>query len=96
MTGAKCIFYLESFYKAYETEPTELAINGRQFRIMLPKDLHQFINPHDVMHGFPLWAKIWPASCETMFDIRVLKRILRSDDEEISIFLFRMRLKREG
>ena len=217
------MFSLESFYKAYETETNELAINGRKFRIMLPKDLHQFINPHDVMHEFPLWAKIWPASwvlagylaelpvadeknfleigggvglvsivadsfghritmtennpdalqfaranahvnecpqlsiealdwnhpwptgqwdyiiasevsyrqedvqallalfknslktsgevilagemrklskdnfktLETMFDIRVLKKILRSDDEEISIFLFRMRLKRE-
>jgi len=216
------MFSLESFYKAYETETNELAVNGRKFQIMLPKDLHQFINSH-VMHEFPLWAKIWPASwvlagylaelpvadeknfleigggvglvgivattfghritmtennpdalqfaranalineCpqlniealdwnhprlsgqwdyiiasevsyrqedvrallalfknslktsgevilagemrklsrdnfkifETMFDIRVLKKILRSDDEEIGIFLFRMRLKRE-
>jgi hypothetical protein len=31
---------------------------------------------------------------ETLFDIRVHKKILRSDSEEIDIFLFRMKLKR--
>ena len=30
---------------------------------------------------------------ETFFDIRVFKKILRSDSEEIKIFLFRMTLK---
>ena len=56
------MFSLESFYEGYEVETNELAINGRKFQIMLPKDLSKFINPHDVMHKFPLWAKIWPAS----------------------------------
>jgi predicted nicotinamide N-methyase len=56
------MFSLESFYKEYETETNELAINGRKFQILLPKDLDKFLNPHDIMHGFPLWAKIWPAS----------------------------------
>lgn len=56
------MFSLESFYKGYEAETNELAINGRKFQIMLPKDLNKFINPHDVMHEFPLWAKLWPAS----------------------------------
>ena len=56
------MFSLESFYKEYETETSELAINGRKFQIMLPKDLYKFINTDDVMRGFPLWAKIWPAS----------------------------------
>ena len=54
------MFSLESFYKEYETETNELAINGRKFQIMLPKELHKFINTHDVMHAFPMWAKIWP------------------------------------
>ena len=56
------MFKLESFYKEYETETNELAINGRKFQILLPKYLHKFINNDDVMHEFPLWAKIWPAS----------------------------------
>ena len=56
------MFSLESFYKEYETETTELAVNGRKFKILLPKYLFKFIDTHDVMHEFPLWAKIWQAS----------------------------------
>ena len=56
------VFSLESFTKKYETETTELVVNGRKFKILLPKNLSQFINTHDVMHDFPLWAKIWQAS----------------------------------
>jgi predicted nicotinamide N-methyase len=56
------MFSLESFNKEYETEPTELVVNGHKFKILLPKDLIKFINPRDVMHEFPLWAKIWQAS----------------------------------
>jgi predicted nicotinamide N-methyase len=37
-------------------------INGRKFKILLPGNITQFINTHDAMHNFPLWAKIWPAS----------------------------------
>ena len=56
------MFSLESFYKKYETETTELVVNGHKFKILLPKYLFKFINTHDVMRGFPLWAKIWEAS----------------------------------
>jgi predicted nicotinamide N-methyase len=56
------MFSLESFYQTYDTDTTELAINGRKFKILLPKDLTGFINPDDVLHEFPLWAKIWRAS----------------------------------
>jgi predicted nicotinamide N-methyase len=55
-------FSLEAFYKQYETDTTELVVNGHKFNILLPKDLFQFINTDDVMQEFPLWAKIWPAS----------------------------------
>ena len=55
-------FSLKSFYKQYQTDPNELVINGRKFKILLPGNLSQFINSQDVMHDFPLWAKIWPAS----------------------------------
>jgi predicted nicotinamide N-methyase len=56
------MFSLESFYKEYETETTEVVVNGRKFQILQPKFLDGFINTHDVFHEFPLWAKIWQAS----------------------------------
>ena len=56
------MFSLESFHKEYDTTTSELVINGRKFQVLLPKDLTRFINTRDVLHEFPLWAKIWPAS----------------------------------
>jgi predicted nicotinamide N-methyase len=56
------MFSIENFYKEYETEATEIVINSKRFSILLPKYLDQFINPADVFHDFPLWAKIWKAS----------------------------------
>ena len=56
------MFSLESFYKEYETETTEVVVNGRKFQILRPKFLDGFINTHDVFHEFPLWAKIWQAA----------------------------------
>lgn len=56
------MFSLDSFYRQYETETTELVINGRKFQILLPQDITGFIDPDDVLHEFPLWAKIWRAS----------------------------------
>ena len=56
------MFSLESFLDKYETDTTEVAVNGRKFQILLPKHLFEFVNPHDVLHEFPLWVKIWPAS----------------------------------
>lgn len=56
------MFSIEEFYRTYETETTEIVINDQKFNILLPKYLYRFINPHDVFHNFPLWAKIWPAS----------------------------------
>ncbi len=56
------MFSIEEFHKTYETEAAEIVINGKKFNILLPKYLYRFINPHDVFHDFPLWAKIWRAS----------------------------------
>jgi predicted nicotinamide N-methyase len=56
------MFSIEQFYQAYETETVEIVINGRKFSILLPRYLNRFINPIDVLHDFPLWAKIWKAS----------------------------------
>ena len=56
------MFSMKFFNEEYETETTEIVINGRKFQILLPKFLTRFINAHDMFHQFPLWAKIWPAS----------------------------------
>ena len=53
---------LDAFYNRYETETTRLAISDRSYHILLPKELSAFIDPHDILDEFPLWAKIWPAS----------------------------------
>jgi len=39
-------------------------------------------------------SKDFYKALETMFDIRVFKKVLKSDSEDINIFLFRMTLKR--
>ena len=56
------MFSLESFYQTYDTDTTELVINGRKFQMLLPKDLSPFIDTQNLLHEFPLWAKIWQAS----------------------------------
>ncbi len=56
------MFSIEDFYKEYETETTEVVINRKKFSILLPKYLYPFINSTDLLHDFPLWAKIWKAS----------------------------------
>ncbi len=56
------MFSIEDFYKEYETETTEVVINNKKFSFLLPKYLYPFINPIDLFHDFPLWAKIWKAS----------------------------------
>jgi len=56
------MFSLESFYQTYDTDTTELVINGRKFQMLLPKDLSRFIDTQNLLHEFPLWAKIWQAS----------------------------------
>ncbi|MBW2412318.1 MAG: methyltransferase domain-containing protein [Deltaproteobacteria bacterium] len=53
---------LKSFYDRYETEATEIVVAGRKYQILIPRDLHNFINPEDVLDDFPLWAKLWKAS----------------------------------
>jgi predicted nicotinamide N-methyase len=56
------MFSLDSFHKQYETDVAEINVAGRMFRMLLPKYLHEFINPRDALHNFPLWPKLWEAS----------------------------------
>jgi predicted nicotinamide N-methyase len=53
---------LESFHKTYETDRTEVIIQGQTYVLFLPKALEPFIDPEDPMSDFPLWAKLWKAS----------------------------------
>jgi predicted nicotinamide N-methyase len=55
-------FSLESFHRKYETDTVEMTIGGRRFRLLTPKSIDPFIDPNDLLRGFPLWAKIWEAS----------------------------------
>ena len=56
------MFSLESFHDQYQTQITDLTVAGRKYRILLPRDLEQFINSDDILDNFPLWAKMWKAS----------------------------------
>jgi len=56
------MFSLEAFHQAYETDTVAIVVDGRQFDILLPKNLSDFINIEDVLQHFPLWAKAWKAS----------------------------------
>jgi predicted nicotinamide N-methyase len=56
------MFSLDSFYEQYETDVAKINVAGRTFRMLLPKYLHEFINPRDALHNFPLWPKLWKAS----------------------------------
>jgi SAM-dependent methyltransferase len=51
-----------SFEDTYETETNDIAICGRRFRFLTPRNLEPFLDPVDIFHNFPLWAKIWEAS----------------------------------
>ena len=56
------MFSIAQFYRDYETETAEVAINGKKFRMLLPRHLDRFIHPSNGAEDFPLWAKIWKAS----------------------------------
>jgi 16S rRNA G1207 methylase RsmC len=59
---AKMMFSIKQFHERYETEATDIVVNDKKFVLLQPKYLYRFIDPHDVFHEFPLWAKIWRAS----------------------------------
>jgi len=53
---------MASFYRKYCTESRDLTIHGRQFNFVVPKKIDSFIDFENIVHGFPLWAKIWEPS----------------------------------
>lgn len=55
-------FSLEQFQSDYDAEIFPVKIGKHELRFYKPKSIDRFINPDDLMDGFPLWAKIWEAS----------------------------------
>lgn len=53
---------LDQFQRKYDTEIFPVTIGVHRLRFHKPKSIDRFINPDDLMDGFPLWAKIWEAS----------------------------------
>ena len=56
------MFSLDHFHQTYDTVTTPVTINGRTAKLFTPASIDRFIDPNDLMHNFPLWAKIWEAS----------------------------------
>lgn len=55
-------FSMEQFERTYDTEIFPVQIGKLPLRFHKPQSIDRFINPDDLMKGFPLWAKIWDAS----------------------------------
>lgn len=53
---------LESFHAAYDAEPVKMVIAGRSYRIFTPRTIERFLQDAGTLNGFPLWARVWPAS----------------------------------
>lgn len=56
------MFSIDAFHQRYQTETRESVIGSRPFRFFVPTSLEPFLNQEDLLHQFPLWAKIWEAS----------------------------------
>ncbi len=55
-------FSLEQFRKDHDTEIFPVKIGQVELRFFKPKSIDPYMNPNDVMQGFPMWAKLWEAS----------------------------------
>jgi predicted nicotinamide N-methyase len=53
---------LESFHSAHDAEPVEMMVGGRTYRIFAPRAIERYLQDAGTLNGFPLWARIWPAS----------------------------------
>jgi predicted nicotinamide N-methyase len=57
---------LKQLLNNYETDIFPIKIGERELQFHKPRNIDRFINPDDVMEGFPLWAKVWEASIVLM------------------------------
>ena len=51
-----------TFEKQYDVTTETITINGRRFKLYVPRSLDRFIDAQDGLRNFPLWAKVWQAS----------------------------------
>jgi predicted nicotinamide N-methyase len=56
------VFSLDNFHKQYPTKTKNITIGDRRFSILVPKNIEPFVDSEELLHEFPLWAKIWEAS----------------------------------
>ncbi len=56
------MFNTQEFIEKYGAQDHELTLGQKVVRYYLPRSIEQFIDTTDPMKGFPLWAKVWPAS----------------------------------
>jgi predicted nicotinamide N-methyase len=56
------MFSLDQFHRTYDTVATPVRINDYTLNMYTPASIDRFIDSDDVMHNFPLWAKLWEAS----------------------------------
>ena len=53
---------VNDFKQQYEADTETIGINGRTFKLFVPRHLEHFIDGDTSVRNFPLWAKIWRAS----------------------------------
>jgi predicted nicotinamide N-methyase len=56
------MFSLKQFHQTYDTVTMPVTIDGQTLSLFTPASLDRFIDPDDLTHNFPLWAKLWEAS----------------------------------
>jgi predicted nicotinamide N-methyase len=69
-------FSMKHFQHDYDTEIFPLKIGNHELHFLKPKTIDRFIDTHNFMIGFPLWAKFWEASAvltQYMLDLPVEK-----------------------
>ena len=55
-------FPLAQFQKDHDTEIFPVKIGQIELRFHKPKSIDRYLDPDDVMRGFPMWSKLWEAS----------------------------------
>ncbi len=56
------MFSLDQFLVQYDPETVEIPILGRRYRIFTPRAIEPFVDPVNLLKGFPLWVKLWPSA----------------------------------
>jgi predicted nicotinamide N-methyase len=55
-------FSLAQFQKDHDTEIFPVKIGQTELHFHKPRSIDRYLDPDDVMRGFPMWSKLWEAS----------------------------------